>query len=140
MSFTGLGFSMYDMYIHELKYLIQTHCWFEENGDIPSLHFEPKPTDPKEIHCVSNVNFMRADLEISTGHVICNRVCDPIQRLILLSSMFPIPIPTSSMNLDLPCPWENTYCPSVFLKNITIWFLTPRRQYQTIATSSAFHG
>ena len=64
MSLTGLGFSMYDMYIHELEYLIQTHCCFEENGDISSLHIEPKPpvSNNKKIYCVSNVNFMRADL------------------------------------------------------------------------------
>lgn len=55
---------MYDMYIHELEYLIQTHCCFEENGDISSLHIEPKPpvSNNKKIYCVSNVNFMRADL------------------------------------------------------------------------------
>lgn len=116
MSFTGLGFSMYDMYIHELKYLIQTHCWFEENGDIPSLHFEPKPTDPKEIHCVSNVNFMRADLEISTGHVICNRVCDPIQRADLIVIDVSHPNPNVFYELGLAMSMGKHVLPICFSK------------------------
>lgn len=116
MSFTGLGFSMYDMYIHELKYLIQSHCWFEENGDIPSLHFEPKPTDPKEIHCVSNVNFMRADLEISTGHVICNRVCDPIQRADLIVIDVSHPNPNVFYELGLAMSMGKHVLPICFSK------------------------
>ena len=42
---------------------------------------------------MSDVNFMRADLEISTGHVICNRVCGPIQRadLIVIEVSHPNP-------------------------------------------------
>ena len=84
MSFTGLGFSMYEMYVRELEALIKSYCSLKitkENCEL-TVH---DPSDKKKGSSfkhkeIAKVQFMRADLEVSTGHVVCNRVCDPIQQ------------------------------------------------------------
>lgn len=94
MSFTGLGFSMYEMYVRELEALIKRHSrliviengyelavdtsFQEDGGDSQGNDGEKHESYVYEK--IKKVQFMRADLEVSTGHVVCNRVCDPIQQ------------------------------------------------------------
>lgn len=134
MSFTGLGFSMYDMYIHELRHLIQSHCCFKKKHDTFTLLIEKEPIkfndDSTNSLCrVSDVDFMRADLEISTGHVICNRVCDPIQRADLIVIDVSHPNPNVFYELGLAMSMGKHVLPICFSKKY--YYMIPDSEAKT---------
>lgn len=114
MSFTGLNFFMYDIYRHELERLIKEHYWFDDSGD--STVLKNTGTKTEQYFKVKSVLFTRADLEVSTGHVICNRVCDPIQQADLIVIDVSHPNPNVFYELGLAMSMGKHVLPICFTK------------------------
>lgn len=76
MAFTNMGFSLFDIIKDGVEQEIKK-CFGFNSSKEPELRDSKKKNEPLEP--VKQVCFERADFSVSTGHVICNRVCDLIQ-------------------------------------------------------------
>lgn len=109
MSFSPLEFMMYDMFCNEIAEMIKAKFLFDDNGEL-------KYKEAETLSNIEDIRFTRADLEISTGHVVCNRVCDPIQQADIVVVDVSHPNPNVFYELGLAFSMGKRVLPICFTK------------------------
>lgn len=109
MSFSPLEFMMYDMFCNEIAEIIKAKFLFDDNGEL-------KYKEAETLSNIEDIRFTRADLEISTGHVVCNRVCDPIQQADIVVVDVSHPNPNVFYELGLAFSMGKRVLPICFTK------------------------